>query len=120
MSLVQTGIFRKWLLGLFVVAQVGAAFPLVCDQFYERASPVSHTHNHGAANTNKSDADHQHKGLPDFDGRCCEINFPSGYLPAAAFVKPEAGREVPLAPTALAAVVTWHPALLERPPKSLL
>ena len=121
MSFVRVRLLRRWLLGLYIVAQVAGIVPLMYNHALNivETTPVAvHVHIRLASHTAQPDADHHH-GLIDFHDQCCTIHSLSGPLPpavSATFVETTA---MPVSPAELIALVSWHPARLDRPPKFL-
>jgi len=120
MPFVRVGFLRRWLLGLYIVAQVAGVVPLIYDHtlnIYETKPVAGHVHVHLASNSFQPDADHHH-GLIDFHDQCCAIQSLSGPLPPAVSVLLAETIGVPLFPAELIARISLHPARLDRPPKS--
>ena len=72
MSFVRVRLLRRWLLGLFVAAQVVGVVPLVHDHtlnIYEATPVAGHVHFHQMSHTAQPDADHHH-GLIDLHDQC--------------------------------------------------
>jgi len=118
MSLVR--LLRPWLLGLYIVAQVAGVVPVMYDHtlnIYETTPVAGHVHVRLASHTAQPDADHHH-GLIDLHDQCCAIHSLSGPLPPAVSVSLAETAGVPVSPAELIAHVSWHPARLDRPPKS--
>jgi hypothetical protein len=112
---------RYWLLGLYVVAQAVGVVPLMYDHtlnIYETTPVAGHVHIHLASETGQPDADHHH-GLLGFHDQCCALHSLSGPLPLVLALALAESVGNPLPPVKLIALVSWHPARLDRPPKSL-
>ena len=121
MSFVRVRLLRRWLLGLYIVAQVAGIVPLMYDHTLNivETTPVAvHVHIRLASHTAQPDADHHH-GLIDFHDQCCAIHSLSGPLPPAVSVALLEITWMPVSPAVLISRVSWHPARLDRPPKSL-
>ena len=121
MALARTRWLRRLLTGLYLAAQVAGVVPLIHDHtlnIFETTPIAGHVHVHLASNTAQPDADHHH-GLIDFHDQCCAIHSLSGPLPPAIAVAPAETAGIPVSPAPLIARVGFHPARLDRPPKSL-
>jgi hypothetical protein len=121
MALVRMRRLRRLLLGLYLAAQVAGVVPLIHDHtlnVFETTPIVGHVHVQLASSTAQPDADHHH-GLIDFHDQCCAIHSLSGPLPPAITVAPGQTAGIPVSPAQLIALVSRHPARLDRPPKSL-
>lgn len=110
---------RRWLLGLFVVAQVAGIVPLIYDHtlnVFETAPVAGHVHVHPANNSAAPDADHHH-GRIDLHDQCCALHTLTGPLPYAVDLAPGY-----LTGEQIVAAVAYAPAdrtrgRLDRPPK---
>ena len=121
MSLVRVRLLRRWLLGLYIIAQVAGVVPVMYDHtlnIYETLPVAGHVHVRLATHTAQPDAEHHH-GFIDFHDQCCAIHSLSGPLPLAVSVLLVETAGVPVSPAVLIAHVSWHPSRLDRPPKSL-
>jgi hypothetical protein len=81
---------RRWLLGLFVVAQVVGIVPLIYDHtlnVFETVPVAGHIHVHLANNGAAPDADHHH-GRLDLHDQCCALHTLAGPLPCVFDVAP--------------------------------
>ncbi len=111
---------RRWLLGLFVVAQVAGILPLIYDHtlnVFETAPVAGHMHVHLAHNGTAPDADHHH-GRIDLHDQCCALHTLAGPLPYAFDLAPGY-----LTGERIVAAVANAPAAgerdrLDRPPKA--
>jgi hypothetical protein len=118
MTFARFHLLRQCLLGLYLIAQVVGVFPLV----YGHAFIVSETtpaagHVHLAADAGRRDTNQHHHGFADCRDQCCAICSLTGPLPPNASL---ALREREAAPAPLAvsaALISWHPSRLDRPPK---
>ena len=121
MSFVRVRLLRRWLLGLYIIAQVAGVVPLVYDHIlniYETTPVAGHVHVQLVTHTAQPDAGHHH-GLINFHDQCCAIHLLSGPLPPVVSVVPAETAGIAVSSAALTAGVSWHPACLDRPPKSL-
>ena len=121
MSFVRVRLLRRWLLGLYMVAQVFGVVLLIHDHtlnVYETTPVAGHVHVHLASSTTQPDANHHH-GIIDFHDQCCAIHSLSGPLPATMFATLVDRVAMPESPAKLITLVSWHPARLDRPPKPL-
>jgi len=119
MSFVLVRLLRRWLLGLYIVAQFAGVVPLMYDHtlnIYETTPVADHLHVRLASHTAQPDAQHHH-GLIDFHDQCCAIHSLSGPLPPAISVALVDPTGMPVSPPELIERVSWHPARLDRPPK---
>ncbi len=121
MPFVRVRLLRSWLLGLYIVAQVVGIVPLVRDHtlnIYKTMPVAGQVHVHLPSNAGQPDADHHH-GLIDFNDLCCAIHSLSGPLPPAVSVARGETAKIAVSPAELIALVSWHPARVDRPPKLL-
>jgi hypothetical protein len=121
MSFVRVRLLRRWLLGLYIIAQVAGVVPLMYDHtlnVYETNPVAGHFHVRLASSTAQPDADHHH-GLIDFHDQCCALHSLTAPLPYAVRVAPVEREGMSVSLAELIALVSWHPARLDRPPKSL-
>jgi hypothetical protein len=110
---------RSWLLGLYIAAQVIGLAPLVYEHTLNvyKAVPVA-GHVELTSGTTQHDSDH-HNDFIDSHDQCCAIHSLTGPLAptvSLALVEAAAMRVYPAESFAL---VAWHSARLDRPPKAL-
>jgi hypothetical protein len=118
---VRVCLLRRWLLGLYIIAQVVGVVSLVRDQtinIYEKTPVAGHVHIRLASPAPQPDFDHHH-GLIDFHDQCCTIHSLSGPLPPAVSLALVETTATPVPRAELIACVSRHPARLDRPPKLL-
>ena len=121
MSFVRVRMLRRWLLGLYIIAQVAGVVPLIYDHtlnIYETTPVARHFHVRLASSTVQPDADHHH-GVIDLHDQCCALHSLTAPLPYAVSMAPVETAEVSVSLPELIGLVSWHPARLDRPPKSL-
>jgi len=120
MSICQhTRCLRRWLLGLFIVAQVAGIVPLIYDHtlnVFETAPVAGHIHVHLANNSAAQDANHHH-GRIDLHDQCCALHTLTGPLPYAADLAPGYLTGEQLVAAAADAPADRGRGRLDRPPK---
>ena len=119
--------FGRWLLGLFLIAQLAGIAPLIAvhlqhisaaeqDVADDAGTGVTpHTHHH---HVHQGSGHHDH-GAADPNDQCCTLHHLTGVLPHSSAARPKefpAATNISLPLTALEAA---DPGLLERPPKLL-
>jgi hypothetical protein len=117
MTFARFRLLRRWLLGLYLVAQVGGVFPLVYGHTFiisETTPAAGHVHLAGDAGRRDTD---QHHGLVDCRDQCCAIHSLMGPLPPVVSVAPFECEATRVSWAASVALVSWHPSRLDRPPK---
>jgi hypothetical protein len=115
---VRGRILRSWLLGLYIAAQVIGLLPLI----YEHTSNIYKDlpiagHVQLSSNTAQDNSERQH-GLIGFHDECCAIYSLAGPLPPAVSLALEECATMRVSPAELVALVSWHSARLDRPPKA--
>jgi hypothetical protein len=109
---------RRWLLGLYLIAQAAGVFPVLCGHMLINCeTTLGVAESHFANDNGRHEANH-HDGVLDCRDRCCAIHSLTGLLPPIASLALIEREAAPVAPAASAALVSWHPSRLERPPKS--
>ncbi len=120
MSICQhTRCLRRWLLGLFIVAQVAGIVPLIYDHtlnVFETAPVAGHIHVHLANNSAAPDANH-HPGRIDLHDQCCALHTLTGPLPYAVDLAPGYLTGEQLVAAAADAPADRGRGRLDRPPK---
>ena len=116
---VRGRILRSWLLGLYIAAQVIGLVPLIYEHtlnIYKEVPIAGHVQL--SSGTTQHDSDGQ-RGLIGFHDECCAIHSLAGPLPPAVSLALEECATVRVSPAELVALVAWHSARLDRPPKAL-
>ena len=119
MSFTRVRILRSWVLGLYIAAQVLGLVPSIYEHTLDVYKAVS-VAGHVQATSGKTQHDpDRHHGLSDPHDQCCAIHSLMGPLaPAVSLALVDtAAMRVSLAE--LVALISWHSARLDRPPKSL-
>jgi hypothetical protein len=108
----------RWLVGLFLVAQIAGVIPLIAAHtlhVFEDKQVVSGGHGFTAVGPHGT----HHHGLADLNDQCCAFHHLSGVLPFAVKAAPVRNAKLAIWPSVPRALVLAEPKLLERPPKSL-
>ena len=116
---VRGRILRSWLLGLYIAAQVVGLVPLIYEHtlnIYKELPTAGHVQL--SKGTTQDNSDRQH-GLIGFHDECCAIHSLAGPLPPTVSLALEECATTRVSLAKLVALVSWHPARLDRPPKAL-
>jgi hypothetical protein len=115
---VRVRILRSWLLGLYIAAQVIGLVPLIYEHTLNiyKEVPIAGLVQLSSGTT-QHDSDRQH-GLIGFHDECCAIYSLAGPLPPAVSLALEECATMRVSPAELVALVSWHSARLDRPPKA--
>jgi hypothetical protein len=117
MQLVRISILRKWLLGLFLAAQVIGFFPLTHhDLGDETAAALGYVHGHFASDTSRQNADHHHGFVNDQD-QCCRLCALSATLPPPVSLVLAETVAILQTPPQPKVVISLPSSRLDRPPK---
>jgi len=112
-------ILRSWVLGLYVAAQVIGLVPLIYEHtldVYKAVTVAGHVQATGGKTQQDSDG---HHGLNGSHDQCCAIHSLTGPLAPMVTLALVETAAIRVSPPQLAALVSWHSARLDRPPKSL-
>ena len=118
MTFTRFRLLRRWLLGIYLIAQAAGVFPLMYGHtlvVYETMPAVSN--GHLANDAGRPETNHRH-GLIDYHDQCCTLHSLTGPLPpiaSPALIEREATQLFSVTSVTL---VSWHPSRLDRPPKS--
>ena len=116
---VRIRILRSWVLGLYIAAQVIGLAPLIYEHtldVYKAVTVAGHVQ--GTAGKTQQDSDGRH-GLNGSHDQCCAIHSLTGPLAPMVTLALVETAAIRVSPPQLAALVSWHSARLDRPPKSL-
>jgi hypothetical protein len=119
---VRVRILRSWVLGLYIAAQVIGLVPLIHEPTLEvyKTVTVADVADHVQATSGKTrDDPDRHHGLSGSHDQCCAIHSLTGPLAPMVSLVLVAPAAVPVSPTKLVSLVSWHSGRLDRPPKSL-
>jgi hypothetical protein len=110
---------RSWMLGLYIAAQVIGLVPLVYEHtldVYKAVTVAGHVQATSGKTQHDSDS---HHGLSDSHDQCCAIHSVTGPLAPMVSLAPVETPAMRVSPAELVALLSWHSARLDRPPKSL-
>jgi hypothetical protein len=116
---VRVHILRSWVLGLYIAAQVLGLVPLIYEHtldVYKAVNAASHVQATSGKTQHDSD---RHRGLSDSHDKCCAIHSLTGPLAPAVSLALVETAAMRVSPAELVALISWHSARLDRPPKAL-
>jgi hypothetical protein len=114
---VRVRIVRSWVFGLYIVAQVIGLVPLIHEHTLDVYKAVA-VAGHATGGKTQQNSDGRH-GINDSHDQCCAIHSLTGPLASMVTLALVETAAIRVSPPQMAALVSWHSARLDRPPKSL-
>jgi hypothetical protein len=111
--------FARWLVGLFIFAQIAGVVPLISSHTLHVFESKQVITGEDGIEAVGSHGTHHHHSIADLNDQCCAFHHLAGVLAYGVTLDPVRFAEVVIGSFVPSALVAADPMLLERPPKSL-